>query len=154
MFCTHIYWLLMIIFIASTVKYCQSIDSPFLLSFFTRNATSFSPRVDFINVLRTRFSYENAFLYMVTFWRKKIFCTKNAGIKRWWNWLQGSISSTYARCFFANKMRCIYWLMVFDKWRTYAAKFGTVIWQISELTVLAKLNGKLLSITVHRQLFA
>jgi len=57
--------------------------------------------VNFINVLRARFSYEifgakndeagfwvwNCFS-LVTFWRKKIFRTKNARVKRWWNWLR------------------------------------------------------------------
>jgi len=54
------------------------------------------PGVNFINILRTSFSYESTFLppkfrteavfWVWNFWRQK-FHTKNALNKRWWNWL-------------------------------------------------------------------
>jgi len=46
--------------------------------------------VNFINILRTHFSYEiklSSFsLHRVWLWTN--FCTKNARLKCWWNWLQ------------------------------------------------------------------
>jgi len=47
-----------------------------------------SPGVNFINILRTLFSYEIALrsFFLVTFWQKKHFCTKNTCIKCWWIW--------------------------------------------------------------------
>jgi len=52
-----------------------------------------------------------------------IFCTKNAWVKHWWNWLQGSFLSTYLCGFFRAQDQC----KVFF-WRTYLAN---IIWKIS-----------------------
>jgi len=57
-----------------------------------------TPSVDFINVLRTRFSYESLFgsFFLVTFWQKKYFCTKARAynvdeIDTFWNQIQTDI---------------------------------------------------------------
>ncbi len=43
-----------------------------------------TPVVNFINVLRARFSYETSYS-LVKFWQKRHFRTKNVRIKCWWN---------------------------------------------------------------------
>jgi hypothetical protein len=40
---------------------------------------------------------------LVTFWQKKIFCTKNAHVKRWWNWLQDSYKIFDTLCNFVTR---------------------------------------------------
>jgi len=67
-----------------------------------------------------------------------IFCTKNAWVKHWWNWLQGSFLSTYLCGFFWAQDR-------------FKAFFGVHIWQTSfgkfqhtylALILSVKLNSK------------
>ncbi len=48
-----------------------------------------SKNVNFINILRTNFSYERLFLLLRFGFVKKI-RTKNLYVKRWWNWAQVS----------------------------------------------------------------
>jgi len=53
--------------------------------------------VNFINILCVHFSYQSALrsFSLVKFWWKKHFRTKNACVKCWWNWPQGSILPTF-----------------------------------------------------------
>jgi len=66
------------------------------------------PRINFINILRTRFLYESALssYSLVTFWQKKHFCTKNAYIKCWWNWPPVFFVRCGVKIFFTNHVTC------------------------------------------------